>query len=100
MCQGDLPNSPSYPHHTQPWLPDACLVRHWVSRKLGGGNINIFLDLLLEFQNIKIYDDDYDIEQETDIEGVRASAELVYKHIDVSDNIFVQMFLNDARKGR
>ena len=54
----------------------------------------------MEFQNIKIYDDDYDIEQETDIEGVRASAELVYKHIDVSDNIFVQMFLNDARKGR
>ena len=38
----------------------------------------------MEFQNIKIYDDDYDIEQETDIEGVRASAELVYKHIDVS----------------
>ena len=25
--------------------------------------------------------------QETDIEGVRASAELVYKHIDVSDTV-------------
>ena len=45
-------------------------------------NSKIFKDLSYEFND----NEDHD-EQETDIEGVRASAELVYKHIDVSSSL-------------
>ena len=50
-------------------------------------NSKIFKDLSYEFKD----NEDHD-EQETDIEGVRASAELVYKHIDVSSHLFVPLW--------
>ena len=54
-----------------------------------------FIVKSFEFDNDD--DDDFD-EQETDIEGVRASAELVYKHIDVSSYPLSKCFslVNDS----
>ena len=52
------------------------------------------VDLNLWIQRFKLWikdNEDHD-EQETDIEGVRASAELVYKHIDVSSHLFVPLW--------
>ena len=43
--QGDLPHRPRHPHHSQPGLQDARLVRHHLSRQPGGGETQSLIGL-------------------------------------------------------